>query len=254
MKHLGETNGGTSRLLSGTILAICGLVCTCALIPCLTQADYKLLEMTADFIEGCSCSVECPCNVGRPPSPDPICRSVAALEINSHSVSALDLLGKRLAIENVSGDRGIVIVDDRAGLMERDQLAKIGEMILAHDGTGHHSHLLGQIEMHSTDLLFAAHVKGHCEVRGRLLMGANGKKRHKLLNPMIFGDLPVSYAYKGVAESLVSIDLGFEYHGRNANTGSVDLRSAYASLAWDRPTTLAYATPSCRPLTALTPK
>lgn len=179
-------------------------------------------SFVAHFVEGCSCSVPCACNFGGIASPSRVCQSLAVFYLEAGDRQTRHLVGRRLGIESRAGEQGIIIVEPSAPEEVRARLEELGALILGQDGTYRHNTVRATISMSINGKGFDALIPEHGELRANYLTGSLPTHRIKVINPIVFGDLPVAFVYKAATE-LISKDLKFRFKGTNANEGYVRL-------------------------------
>ena len=99
-----------------------------------SQAETPV-NIAGRVLEGCSCSVPCPCNFGQRSSPHNFCDAVAFFEIEHGEFQGAVLDGARFAVAGRGGDQAIVWLDSRLSEQQRAGLRTIATWILGLEGT-----------------------------------------------------------------------------------------------------------------------
>jgi Protein of unknown function (DUF1326) len=177
-------------------------------------------KVAGRLLEACSCSVPCPCNFGRHPSPHGFCDSVAIFQFRQGEMEGVDLRGLRFSIAERSGVAATLYLDPRLSTVQRKALRRIAAWVLTSDGTP----LVAVLPGTTTVEFGASNLTGSVEgariaLKAVPLTGNDGRSGITVSYPWIFGSFPVKASRKAVAERLLVVapELSFTYSNTNAN-------------------------------------
>ena len=201
---------------------IVSLLMLCAGICLWVEEQGRDAKIKGRVLEGCSCSVPCPCNFGGAPSPNHFCESVAFFELQTGKIDGVSLKGLRFALAERGGVTGIIYLDSSVSKKQAEAIQRVANWVLSLEGTPVKDVLRGTISVDFGMNSMSGSVVGTgTYINARPLTGSDGNPSIIVSRPWIFGAFPVSHAQKGVTERLTvqTAQLKFDYSKTNANNG-----------------------------------
>ena len=204
---------------------IVSLLMLCAGICLWVEEQGRDAKIKGRVLEGCSCSVPCPCNFGGAPSPNHFCESVAFFELQTGKIDGVSLKGLRFAIAERGAAAGIIYLDSSVSKKQADVIQRVANWVLSLEGTPVTDVLRGTIRVDfGMNSMRGSVVGTGTYINARPLTGSDGTPSIMVSHPWIFGSFPVSYAQKGMTEQLAvhAAQLKFDYTQTNANDGAFE--------------------------------
>jgi len=176
-----------------------------------------------EILEGCSCKVPCPCNVGGIADPNPVCESVAFFHFTRGKLDGTSLTGLRFVTAARAGTSAIVFVDDSLPAKQKEVSRKLATFILASEKTPVSKFIETPVHLDTSQKILVGEAVS-ARLIGESLFDSTG---HRVIvrHPRIFGSFPFSYAEKGVTKELTvkSGLFSFEYSSTNLNHGYFEI-------------------------------
>jgi hypothetical protein len=179
------------------------------------------------LLEGCSCSVPCPCNFGQASHPHAFCDSLAFFLFERGNLRNVELAGLQFALVDRGGSEAYVYLDSRLTEPPRNALTKIGRWILSLEGTPLKQVLTAPLRLDFEDMKSQASAGSEAELRVSLLNDNSGRTAITVLRPIIYGMFPVLSSRKGLTHRLRASTPGlqFEYMNTNANDATFEFHA-----------------------------
>ena len=173
------------------------------------------------ILEGCSCKIPCPCNVGKIADPVPICETLAFFRIAKGQLDGIDLQGLQFAVASRAGTSSIIYVDGNLSPAQRSTCRKLAAFILSSEGTPVFQTTISNIQLNLSDRNLSAHIGSLASLSGEILSDSTTGRPVTVRHPKIFGSFPFVYAWKGRTTELtvISEPFSFHYSGTNLNRG-----------------------------------
>ena len=180
------------------------------------------------LLEGCSCRVPCPCNVGQPPAPHPVCDSIAFFEIQNGTLDGVALDGVHFAVADRAGSGAVLFLDLALTKSRSVAARRLAEWILSQEGTSVKEVVQAPLSLNIGDTYFSGSDWGeNIHLVGRPLLDSKGRPSIVIPHPIIFGTFPLAYAQKGLSTDLRvrTHVFSFEYNNTNLNNGVFEFSS-----------------------------
>lgn len=183
--------------------------------------ESSLGIITGRLLEGCSCSVPCPCNLGQLARPHDFCESLAFFRFNRGMFRYVDLEGLQFALASRGGSEAYLYLAPTISKPQAEVLTKIARWILSFEATPLKEIFTATIRLNFADMDSEASAGSETSLRVSLLKGKDGRTPVSVSHPLIYGAFPVLRSKKGVTQQLKTNARGlkFDYSGTNANDG-----------------------------------